>query len=140
MIRSAPTLSSWLFGLGLVLAGPVAAQETPNCENAMTQSEMTQCANLDWLKADAELNAVYRSAMEKMTETDAYLPEGLKGAVETLREAQRAWIPYRDKACDAYGFLARGGTMEPMLVYGCRADLTRNRIDELRQLEQGLGN
>ena len=78
MIRSASSLSFSLIGLGLLLAGPVAAQETPNCENAMTQSEMTQCANIDWLKADAELNAVYRSAMEKMTETDAYLPEGLK--------------------------------------------------------------
>jgi uncharacterized protein YecT (DUF1311 family) len=140
VIRSAPSLSFWLVGLGLLLAGPASAQEPINCENAMTQAEMTQCANLDWLKADAELNMVYRSAIEKMTEMDAYLPEGLQGAVETLREAQRTWIPYRDKACDAYGFLARGGTMEPMLVYGCRADLTRDRIDELRQLDQGLGN
>lgn len=140
MSGPASFLAPWLVGLGVLLAGPVGAQDTLNCETAMTQSEMTQCANLDWLKADAELNAAYKSAMEKMKETDAYLPDGLKGAVETLREAQRAWIPYRDKACDAYGFLARGGTLEPMLVYGCRADLTRNRIDELRQLDEGLGN
>ncbi|WP_269584913.1 lysozyme inhibitor LprI family protein [Roseibium sp. Sym1] len=117
-----------------------AAQETPDCDNAMTQSEMTRCADLDWQKADAELNTVYKKAMAKMRETDSYLPDDLKGAADTLRDAQRAWIPYRDKACEAYGFLARGGTMEPMLVYGCRADLTRQRVTELQSLAEGLGN
>ena len=52
----------------------------------------------------------------------------------------RAWVAYRDKACDAYGFTARGGTLEPMLVYACRADMTRQRITDLTELNDALGS
>ena len=61
-------------------------------------------------------------------------------SADALRDAQRAWIPYRDKACAAYGYLARGGTLEPQLIYSCRADLTRSRVSELEELAGGLGN
>jgi len=125
----------------LVAAASLArAQEQIDCDNAMTQSELTQCAYQDWQTTDAELNTIYKAAMDKMQGMDADLPDELKGAADTLRDAQRAWIPYRDKACESYGFLARGGTMEPMLAYGCRADLTRSRIEELQDLMLGLGN
>lgn len=30
--------------------------------------------------------------------------------------------------------------MEPMLVYGCRAQLTEQRTKELEELTEGLGN
>lgn len=130
----------WGLILVAVLVSPALAEEKVDCNNAMTQLEMTTCTNLDWQQADEELNAAYKAAMSKMRETDEFLPEDQRGAAETLREAQRAWIPYRDKACDAYGFQARGGTMEPMLVYGCRAQLTEQRTKELEELTEGLGN
>jgi uncharacterized protein YecT (DUF1311 family) len=131
-----------LTGIALLFAATslAAAQDIADCSDAMSQLEMTQCAHQDWEKADLELNTVYKAALEKMRETDGNLPDYLKGAEDMLRDAQRAWIPYRDAACDAYGFLARGGTMEPMLIYGCRADLTRTRIEELQDLMLGLGN
>lgn len=130
----------WGLILVAVLVSPTLAEEKVDCNNAMTQLEMATCANIDWQQADEELNAAYKAAMSKMRETDEFLPEDQRGAAETLREAQRAWIPYRDKACDAYGFQARGGTMEPMLVYGCRAQLTEQRTKELEELTEGLGN
>lgn len=119
---------------------PAHGQQEIDCGNAMTQLEMTFCAQKDWQEADAELNAAYQSAMAAMKQTDSYLTDDLKGAATALREAQRAWIPFRDKACESYGFLARGGSMEPMLVFSCRADLTRQRSDELKALTEGLGN
>ncbi|WP_422373893.1 lysozyme inhibitor LprI family protein [Roseibium sp.] len=129
---------------GLILAvlafSGAQAQDGPDCNNAMTQLEMNQCANMDFQAADAELNAVYKKAMAKMRDTDSYLPDDLKGAADTLREAQRAWIPYRDKACEAYGFLAKGGSMEPMLYSNCLTDLTNQRVKELQELVEGLGN
>lgn len=132
---------SALAALALVAVASVAgAQTAPDCDNAITQGDMNLCASLDWQKADAELNAVYKKAMAQMRATDSDLPDDLKGAADTLRDAQRAWIPYRDKACESYGFLARGGSMEPMLVYSCRADVTRERIKELQSLVEGLGN
>lgn len=119
---------------------PAVAQSTVDCRNPVSQVEMTYCAEQDWLEADAALNTVYGLAMAKMRETDGYLPDDLKGAADTLRDAQRAWIPYRDKACAAYGYLARGGSLEPQLIYSCRADLTRTRVSELEELARGLGN
>jgi uncharacterized protein YecT (DUF1311 family) len=55
-----------------------------------------------------------------------------------LLKAQRAWIDYRDGQCEAEGFQARGGTMEPMLVAGCIANLTDQRTKELKQLEESM--
>lgn len=137
MLRSG-LLSSMV--LAFTASLPAHGQQDIDCGNAMTQMEMTFCAQKDWQEADAELNAAYQSAMAAMKETDGYLTDDLKGAATALRDAQRAWISFRDKACESYGFLARGGSMEPMLVYGCRADLTRRRTSELKSLSEGLGN
>jgi uncharacterized protein YecT (DUF1311 family) len=57
--------------------------------------------------------------------------DGRPGYEETLKKAQRAWIAYRDAVCEYEGYEARGGTMEPMLVNGCLARLTRTRTKEL---------
>lgn len=113
---------------------PLAAQSKPNCKEPRTQTEMNICAGLDYKAADAELNITYTKVIALMKEMDTNLPPKLKGAEKTLREAQRAWIPYRDKACGSHGFLARGGSMESMLVGHCLADLTRRRIKELNAL------
>lgn len=123
-------------------AAPASAQQDPgiDCENATVQMELTYCAEKDWEAADKELNTAYAAAMKAMRAMDADLSADLKGAAEALKEAQRAWVPYRDKACAAAGFLARGGSMEPMLVYSCLAELTEQRTQELEQLTEGLGN
>ena len=54
------------------------------------------------------------------------------GEEATLREAQRAWVAFRDANCRLESFEARGGSMQPMLDAGCRATLTRARTAELR--------
>ncbi|WP_162243534.1 MULTISPECIES: lysozyme inhibitor LprI family protein [unclassified Rhizobium] len=133
-----------MFG-GLVLGTSTAsAQEDQiDCQNAITQAEMNMCANQDYEAADKELNAVYRKAMASVKATDTELADidtNLVGAVEALKNAQRAWIGYRDGQCELAGFEARGGSMEPMLVSGCLADLTKKRTDELKELANGFGN
>ncbi|WP_249692227.1 lysozyme inhibitor LprI family protein [Stappia sp. WLB 29] len=126
----------------LLPAATATAQQNPDidCENAVVQMELTYCAEKEWEAADAKLNTAYSAAMKSMREMDAELSADLKGAAETLKEAQRAWIPYRDKACAAAGFLARGGSMEPMLIYSCLAELTEQRTQQLEHLAEGLGN
>lgn len=143
MTRLATTVTlmpALVIGALCMSPAPLRAQQTVDCDAPQVQMEMTYCAELAWQAADKDLNAAYAKAIAAMRRIDAGLPEDMKGAVETLREAQRAWVAYRDKACAAYGFLARGGTMEPMLVYGCYADLTTNRTGELEQLATGLEN
>jgi len=142
---------SWLSPASVVVAGLLAfaslaqAQDEPevDCEKAMTQSDLNICANKDYEAADKDLNAVYKTTMTAVQETDKELGEidpNYVGAVEALKKAQRAWIGYRDGQCDLAGFEARGGSMEPMLVSGCLADLTKKRTAELKSLTEGLGN
>lgn len=135
------------FAAALFLApcGPALAQQDPppDCANAMTQADLNQCAYLDFEKADKELNAVYKQAMEAQREMDkeaAEIGPAYVGAVNALKKAQRAWIDYRDGHCESVGYEAVGGSMQPMLIDGCKARLTEARTKELRELAQGVEN
>ena len=112
-----------LAGLGFVaalIAFPAVAQEV-DCTTAEAQVELTYCAEQDWLAADADLNAAYGVARERMQGIDADLPAAERGASDYLRDAQRAWVTFRDATCAAEGYAMHGGSAEPMVIYGCRA-------------------
>lgn len=119
-------------GAGL-LAAPALAQD-PDCENAETQAQLNVCAEWDWERMDADLNDAYQEAMQGAKDIDAELPRSQRGAAEALRAAQRLWIDYRDAVCDAESFAVRGGSMEPMVYYGCLARVSVTRAGELRTM------
>ena len=112
------------------LAPPVAAQDA-NCSDPPDQVTMTQCAYQEWQTADAELNSAYKRAMAMLKDQDAQMDAALRGGPEALRDAQRAWITFRDKTCEAEGFAMRGGSAEPMIVAFCLTRITRERIGHL---------
>ncbi|HTU12929.1 MAG TPA: lysozyme inhibitor LprI family protein [Allosphingosinicella sp.] len=129
--------------MGLLLALLLSAQDSEwNCENPQAQQEMNYCAAQDAERADAELNSVYRTSIERAREADRDYArvadgaggpsDGLPGEEATLREAQRAWVSFRDASCRLESFEARGGSMQPMIDGGCRATMTRARTAELR--------
>jgi len=132
-----------LFPVALALlvssAGSVAAQGDIDCANALAQSDMNICAERDFEAADKELNAIWKKAREAAQAEDAQQPEDLKGADAALVAGQRGWLAYRDGQCKLAGFEARGGSLEPMLISGCMADLTRRRIEELKEYVSGPG-
>lgn len=112
---------------------PAVSQDV-NCEDALTQRDMNTCAYQDYQREDALLNDAWGPAMAQMREYDSYASEANKGAAKALREAQRAWITYRDLACEAEGWSFRGGSMEPLMVSTCLASLTKARTTLLRGL------
>lgn len=126
--------------ISLTLALLLAAQDPQwNCANPQAQQEMNYCAGQDAERADAELNTVYRTAIAAAQAADreyAGLPQVRAdpgpGEEATLREAERAWVSFRDANCRLQSFEARGGSMQPMLEGGCRATMTRARTAELR--------
>lgn len=108
-----------------VLAAPAFAQDEVDCANAMTQLDMNHCAYLGWMQADEDLNETYGWAMDvanRYGETVA----------TALRTAQRAWIPYRDAACEAEGIMYEGGSIQPLIIFTCKEHLTRQRTEEMR--------
>lgn len=119
----------------LLVPAPLWAQV--DCANAVAQMEMTYCAEQDWKAADADLNAAYGAARDMMRGIDADLPVSERGAEQNLKEAQRAWITFRDKACAAEGYTMHSGSAEPMVVYGCMANLTAERARGLWSLTGG---
>ncbi|UIJ94212.1 lysozyme inhibitor LprI family protein [Sinorhizobium meliloti] len=139
MRAAAPALSLLL----CCTASADAQQPEPDCRKAVTQMDLNICADQDYRAADAELNKTYRLAVAAMQATDKELGDidaAHAGALEALKKAQRAWIGYRDGQCELAGFEARGGSMEPMLVSGCLAELTRKRTAELKELMESAEN
>lgn len=122
-------------------AGLVLAQSEPkvDCTAPQTQADMTICASRDYDAADKALNTEYQSVRKILTERDSSASDDAdKGAAKALLAAQRAWIAYRDANCEAVGYQARGGTLEPMLVASCLADMSRKRAEELKSLAEGF--
>ena len=128
-LRYAP---KWIAAL-LLLPSMAFAQ---NCDDPQVQYEMNACAQIDWEEADIELNVAYKQARAAMRRIDALQPANKVGAVTALRDAQRAWITFRDAACEAESILFRGGSMEPLILASCMADLTRRRTNDLRNLAE----
>jgi len=102
-------------------------------ETRAYQAEQTKIA------ADKALNSQYQETRKQLKARDAdAVSEDLKGSEAALLAAQRAWIVYRDTECASRGFQARGGSMEPMLISSCKADLTRKRTEDLKALTETL--
>ena len=123
--------------LHLALAA-MAALQTPNqdhhCGDPPSQADMNACAAIEFEAADAELNAVWRDVIAGAREMDREINREFDQAPTSeavLREAQRAWITFRDAHCTYEGHEARGGSMESMIYNGCRARVTRERTAQL---------
>ena len=122
----------------MVLAMLAAAQgaDRTDCAHAMAQLEMNQCAFRDFERADAELNRLWRDVITGARASDRSGENGRREGDDrteeaTLREAQRAWVAFRDAHCTWEGFAERGGSLEPMVYEECRTRLTRERIAQL---------
>lgn len=124
--------------IALHLALMLAAQDPwreHGCDDPQNQADMNACARIDFERADAELNALWRDVIAGAREMDGEINREYDRAPtseEALRQAQRAWIAFRDAHCTYEGHEARGGSMETMLYEGCRARVTRERIAQLR--------
>ena len=126
-----------------------SADTLPTCDQVASdngiQQAMNQCAYREYLIADAELNAQWQIIRAKAKKDDAdFAASGSadfdqrEGHFETLLEAQRGWLRYRDAHCRLDGYSARGGSMESLLNATCKAGLTHLRIEELKALAETL--
>ena len=81
----------------------------------------------DLRAADAELNAVYQKALKTMSDDDAK---------DKLREAQRAWIAYRDAEIALYAAMGTGGGGLKIT----QTELTEERTKRLRGITEDARN
>jgi uncharacterized protein YecT (DUF1311 family) len=124
----------------LLLAQAEVAEPEQVCDDPQTQLAMNTCAAMDFERADERLNEQWRETAAYMQARDAEIDhetDSQPGYYETLLAAQRAWLAYRDAQCRSEGFMARGGSMQPMLVSMCKAYVTELRTEQLRVLAAG---
>jgi uncharacterized protein YecT (DUF1311 family) len=126
---AAPVPRRWTAALAVLAclaAGPALTQES--CDDAVTQADLNECTALAFEAADEELNLAYEAALDVARTYDTS-PEGW--AEDSLRAAQRAWVAFRDAACESEAALWDGGSAQPMVQSGCLERLTVQRTDDL---------
>ncbi len=116
-----PALIAVLAG-GLLITGSAGADDKIDCDNAMSQNDMNTCAEDNYGASDARLNKLYRNLIGKLEAADA----------KQLREGERAWITYRDAECRYAIRENEGGSIYPMMWFGCLTEKTEKRSKELQ--------
>lgn len=122
-------------------SGFAQAEARLNCTDTsnMNQSEMTNCSYQDFGDADDELNKIWSKVKDYAKRGDDDLGEGEMTGAATLLKAQKSWLVFRDAQCELEGFAARGGSLQPMLVAGCKAALTNERVKAFKVLLEENG-
>ena len=119
-------LAAFAFSSCLLAAGARAATSPgsgPDCHSPdLTQSDMNACAFQAFQKQDRELNALYGQLVKQED------PASLK----QLQAAQRAWLQFRDLEC-IYETPDAGGSLAPTETATCQAELTKERILDLKR-------
>lgn len=87
--------------------------------------DMVGCLSTAYEQQDKRLNAEYEALRERI-EANRHT---------ALRDAQRAWIAYRDANCAFYAD-PDGGTLARVSANQCMVDMTAARADELTQLSR----
>ncbi len=107
----------------LLLANTTAQEQKKDpCADAQSQGEMNICWGKEYKVADAKLNKTYQDFMSKLDESEK----------TQLKNAQFAWLKYRDTNCEFVADQYKGGSMRPMIAAICLADVTNNRTTELK--------
>lgn len=97
-------------------------QKPTPCEAAQTQADMNICWGNEYKKADATLNKTYQQLA-------AMLDDEQK---TQLKNAENAWLKYRDANCEFVADQYKGGSIRPMIAALCLAGVTNNRNTELK--------
>lgn len=139
MPRRVAHASCLLLCLGLASlwnTGPALAEI--DCANAASTVEMNFCADKDYQAADKALNAAYSIAVASIRTRDMEKPYDAASFEEALRNAQRAWVAYRDTDCkDLVAQEWAGGSGTSSAVLGCMTEKTIQRTKELKERYAG---
>ncbi|MBS0269272.1 MAG: DUF1311 domain-containing protein [Proteobacteria bacterium] len=136
MPRRVPHVSCLLLCIGLAnfcTARPARAEI--DCANAASTVEMNFCADKDYQAADKALNAAYANAVEYIrTRGEQEKPYDTASFQEAMRNAQRAWVAYRDADCkDLVAQEWSGGSGTSSAILGCMTEKTIQRTKELKE-------
>ena len=130
--------------LFVLLCGMPLLAQTSDCAKIETTAQASQCYSKELVQAEADMKSAYQKMLASYAPTEGNL-KGLKG---TEREEQRQWyirmqarirssqtafLAYRQSACAVLDEEYKGGTIHAIVAPSCRLDLTKERVQWLRQ-------
>jgi uncharacterized protein YecT (DUF1311 family) len=119
----------------VLLALPAAAEDEIKCNPEGATFEMAACARDDFEKADKKLNTVYQKLLKSLAQADKeYGSLGEESRVKRLKDAQRAWVAWRDPECLLRSVENFGGSIENINIPACMASLTEERAKQLQSV------
>ena len=98
----------------MLLAGTAQAKD-------LTQSDLNQAASQQFDSADFMLNKAYQKLV-------AVLDKDMK---KELKEAQKAWLKFRDLNSKFRSNQYKGGSLSGLIYIQARIEMTQNRTAEL---------
>jgi len=116
-------------GLALLLACAAASaraeHESGKWDCSGTQLDMNFCAAASFKHVDDELNALYRRQVDRLRDAPSRA---------RFRDAQRAWLVFRDKSClYQAGPREESGSIWPLEHFGCMEYHTKQRILDMKE-------
>ena len=109
---------SYLMGLGLF---SIPALANNACDNANTQMELNECTAIYLEREDRFLNKSYKQLRTFLNHSEK----------QQLKQAQLAWIGFRDKSCEFSSREFKGGSAYSMVYNSCLTNYTKSRRIEL---------
>ncbi|MDQ0320614.1 uncharacterized protein YecT (DUF1311 family) [Pararhizobium capsulatum DSM 1112] len=110
--------------IALLALSPATSAFADDCDNALDQASMNECAGAAYKKSDTELNSLYKQIQGRLKND----PDTLK----LLVAAQRSWIAFRDAECTFSDSSAAEGSVYPMIYAQCLDGMTQTRTESLK--------
>ncbi len=120
------------------------AQESLDCKNPRSQSEINECTYLKFEEAENGNKGVYDHILKLLVQSikeaehsdDAHELERTMLLQNSLIKGQAAWLTVREHTCDAYAGFSRqlAGSVYPADLNSCKEEATLLRTKELKKI------
>jgi uncharacterized protein YecT (DUF1311 family) len=128
-LRTACILGTTLAWLG----GAAMAQVGDPCASAESNLALKECLGKAYQKADGELNVVWKQVLGTVDSADYLTPEQRDAWRKELREAQRAWVQFKEHDCNgAVLYEWWGGSGAGAAISSCLLGHTEARTKDLK--------
>ena len=118
----------------LLIVVPTLCHAKLDCKNVITTPDINQCAQIEFESVEKKLNETYRRVLKSLNKPDEETVSYSK-IKNGLIEAQKAWVSFRQKDCDAYFTLHASGTIRTVMYIGCMQSHAEKRIKEISEYE-----
>lgn len=106
-----------------------SAKEKDACRDTSTTAQINACAKQEADAAEVKLGNAYKKVLTMLSKPDDEIVRYAQ-VKKNLIDAQRAWVVFRQKECDAVQEFYLGGTIRTAMVLSCMKRLAEQRTKE----------